>query len=145
LLKNKYFIDDNKLYLYLNRRNKEPLITVVDLEDFKKLEDENVQWFSKWDEDIQSYYAQATKYLGKIDGKFRNKTLYLHKIILGYSGKNKIDHINHDTLDNRKENLRISYASEVKSYTPVYFCKAASVLTKLRTRCSSVSSQAPSS
>lgn len=35
------------------------------------------------------------------------KPLYLHRFICNYSGKETVDHINRDKLDNRKENLRV--------------------------------------
>lgn len=41
----------------------------------------------------------------------------LHRFILNYDGDKEIDHINHDTLDNRKANLRIVTRSENASNT----------------------------
>lgn len=37
----------------------------------------------------------------------KNKTRYLHRIIMDYDGELEIDHINRNKLDNRKCNLRI--------------------------------------
>ena len=36
-----------------------------------------------------------------------NTKLFIHRLILGYKGRQDIDHINGNGLDNRKENLRI--------------------------------------
>ncbi|MFD0587696.1 hypothetical protein ACFQZE_06750 [Paenibacillus sp. GCM10027627] len=106
-LKNRFEIHNDELVLFLDRRNEESLKTVVDLDNLKKLCEENVKWYPKWDEDIQSYYAQATKYLGvDQNGKYKYKTLYLHKYVLDYAGRMKVDHINHDTLNNKRNNLR---------------------------------------
>lgn len=46
------------------------------------------------------------------DGKYvktvvKNKTLYLHRLLLNYYSDLEIDHINRNKLDNRKCNLRI--------------------------------------
>lgn len=37
-------------------------------------------------------------------------TLYMHRLIMGLANgdRRKVDHINHDTLDNRRSNLRIA-------------------------------------
>lgn len=37
----------------------------------------------------------------------KNKTKYLHRIVMNYDGELEIDHINRNKLDNRKSNLRI--------------------------------------
>lgn len=39
--------------------------------------------------------------------KNKNKTLYLHRVILDIENDLVVDHINRNTFDNRKENLRI--------------------------------------
>jgi len=46
-----------------------------------------------------------------IDGK----KVYLHRFILGAKGKNHVDHLNFDTLDNRRQNLKECSAKENSS------------------------------
>ena len=44
----------------------------------------------------------------------KRKTQYLHHFILGIEGDVKVEYVNHDTLDNRRENLRIATMSEIQ-------------------------------
>jgi hypothetical protein len=53
-----------------------------------------------------SYYAAASLYLGKIDGKFKYKPIYIHKIVADRDGNFVVDHRNNDTLNNKRNNLR---------------------------------------
>ena len=56
----------------------------------------------------KGYYAERSKYIG--NGK--QKILYMHRVILNAQKGQMIDHINGDTLDNRKENLRFATYSQ---------------------------------
>lgn len=46
-----------------------------------------------------------------VQKRINNKLVYLHRLILNFP-KGYVDHINHDTLDNRKSNLRIATNSD---------------------------------
>lgn len=69
---------------------------LVDPADYDELI--KLRWCASWQPDVRSFYA----YCNSI------KTA-MHRYILGlkFGDKRQGDHINHDTLDNRRENLRI--------------------------------------
>lgn len=63
----------------------------------------------------KSYYIRATEYLGKNEkGKYEEIIYYLNRYLLNIQKYNKckIDHVNNDSLDNRKCNLRITENKE---------------------------------
>lgn len=68
----------------------------------------DVTWHSWWNKDTESYYARCSEYLGKVDGKYKYRTTYLHKVIKPSNKGELVDHFNHDTLDNNSDNLRIT-------------------------------------
>lgn len=86
--------DYAEIVLYDGNQN-EIARTLIDLEDIDKLKD------YKWA--VQKGYA-TTKSIGK--------TLSLHRLIFDLDDTVAVDHINHNTLDNRKSNLRIVSLSE---------------------------------
>jgi len=78
-------------------------VALVDDEDYKRLSQH--KWFASWYPSIKSYYAVRKSQ--KINGK--QYSILMHREILGLQKGDKwqADHINHDTLDNRRCNLRI--------------------------------------
>lgn len=82
------------------------------MEDFKKVESIKYKWYASWTKDVNDYYAKVTKYLGLIDGKPKYNSLLLHRFIVSAKKNDTVDHINHNTLDNRKSNLRVTNISD---------------------------------
>lgn len=76
---------------------------IVDKEDYEKLSKYN--WFAR--KTGNNFYAVRSLYLGGGRKNERNKTIYMHHMIIKCSDGFEIDHINHNGLDNRKQNLRI--------------------------------------
>ena len=86
--------DYAEICLY-NRKGKEVARTKIDLEDIDKVKDR--KWFFK-----DGYVASG--------GKRKENNLRLHRYIMGVENepsKVYIDHKDHNTLNNRKENLRV--------------------------------------
>ena len=68
------------------------------------------KWRAAWSPTTQSFYATRTVRLPS----GRRKTLGMNRAILGLDFGNKLhaEHENHDTLDNRDENLRVATRSQ---------------------------------
>lgn len=87
---NKYRVVGNTVYVYITNTDKYML---CDLEDWEKYKD--LTWA------IADGYACSNK---SIDNP---KRLKFHRLVMNPPKDMEVDHINHNTLDNRKENLRV--------------------------------------
>lgn len=78
-------------------------VTLVDDEDFDWLS--RRKWYAQWNRCTQSYYAVRSEQ--SVDGK--QHQVIMSRFILGleYGDPRQADHIHHDTLDNRRSELRI--------------------------------------
>lgn len=77
---------------------------IVDSENFKEL--------NKYKWCCVNGYAQRSFYHGIKNGKIITSGLLMSRIILNAPIGKQVDHINHNTLDNRKCNLRIATHAE---------------------------------
>ena len=94
---NEYIDCDDFYEIILYSRKCEEIARVkIDKEDYKKVKD------LKWHLNNQSHAATTIK----------NKKIKLHQLVLGKKDGFEIDHINHDKLDNRKQNLRFATRSQ---------------------------------
>ena len=102
---NNYVIDkeNNIARIELNRRTEENLWTTIDLEDLEKVINFPYSWFAKYSHTNDEYYVYASPYCKE---NKRCKPIFLHQFIINAEGKT-VDHMNNDTLDNTKSNLRI--------------------------------------
>jgi len=68
----------------------------------------------KWQLDKRKHqkYAKCKVYMGIINGKQIEARIYMHRLIMRPPKGLDIDHINHNGLDNRKNNLRICTRSQ---------------------------------
>lgn len=84
-------------------------VAIVDEEDYERA---TVHlWFAHWNKNIRGYYARCS-----IGGRL----VGLHSFILGDLGGLLPDHVNGDSLDNRRCNLRPATHSENQCNTKTY-------------------------
>lgn len=82
--------------MHILNRKKEEFVFLIDKEDIDKILD--YRWYAKTSKGVP--YAQCSN------------GLRLHRYIMNCPEDMVIDHINHNTLDNRKQNLRICTIKE---------------------------------
>jgi hypothetical protein len=84
-------------------------VALVDEEDFERVSKH--KWYAWWSADTKSYYAYRT-----MGPKRARRTWYLHRVILGleHGDKREGDHINRNTLDCTRSNLRIVSSAQNK-------------------------------
>jgi hypothetical protein len=82
-------------------------VALVDAEDFEYLN--RWKWSAVWNKRSHRWQVQRT---GKVEGKYAS--IYMWREIMGLKKGDsaQVDHRNHDTLDNRRSNLRIATATQ---------------------------------
>jgi len=73
---------------------------LVDDENYDELNKH--KWCAMYSKSINSFYAARNI----SNGRNKQKTVFMHRCILKVMNNDCIDHINHNTLDNRKLNIR---------------------------------------
>ena len=93
----------DKEYRYLPLTQNQ--FAIVDAADFDWLNQWN--WFARWSRITHSFYARRND---RMNG--HRVTILMSREIMKCGPTEEIDHISHDTLDNRKSNLRIATGSQ---------------------------------
>jgi hypothetical protein len=76
-------------------------VAIVDDEDYERIGAH--KWCADWHPNTQSFYAMRKPKIA--NGK--QLTVRMHREVMAAKAGEQVDHINHDTLDNRRENLRL--------------------------------------
>ena len=100
---NNYEIVGEDTKIFVTRNDGIEVEFIVDTNELQKLIELNQPWNATYDEFIDNYYGVSTLYHYDELGKRKQRSIRLHEVIMG---EKYIDHINHDSKDNRKINLR---------------------------------------
>lgn len=101
-MRNSYRIVDDVVYIELRRKVGENLETKVSLSDLPKLLDADILWSAQWNGCVKSFYVT-----GSTRGNARKrKKIILHRFLLDTPPHLEVDHKFHDTLDNRRSEIR---------------------------------------
>jgi hypothetical protein len=106
-MKNKYEIRGDKVAIFIDRRDGVKLETMIDLTDLEKAKTIDGKWYAGTKKTIDSYYV-----FGHITINNKRKFVWLHRYLLDAPEGFHVDHINHETLNNTRENLRITTPAE---------------------------------
>jgi len=94
-MKNEYEVRGDVTVIFLKRRNGRILETFIDTEDLEKVSEYKGTWCAKPRRDKHTFYVM------------NHKGEYLHRLIMDAPENLVVDHIFHNTLDNRKRKLRV--------------------------------------
>jgi len=94
----------------LEKKNGEIFETLIDTEDLERIKAMDLHWHLRYDVKTEGYYCKATGSYHDENGKYKQYSIYLHIEIIksNFGNSEYADHKNHKTLDNRKDNLRIT-------------------------------------
>lgn len=96
---NEYVLyDDHAEIILRDKKCNEVARAIIDLDDVEKCQ--QYKWHARKCRNHNGYYVIAS-----LHGQ-NNDKLHLHRLILDYYGELDVDHINRNSLDNRKCNLR---------------------------------------
>jgi hypothetical protein len=100
-VKNHFEVKGNLTVIFINLKGK-TIETLINTDDLEKVKEFPNTWFAYFNQCTNSYYVRGNY---KWDNGKR-KTVLLHRWIFDDPKGLVIDHINHDTLNNTKNNLR---------------------------------------
>lgn len=79
---------------------------LLDKNDLNKLINFGLNWYLFWSNTVKDYYVCATHHYD-INNKRKSKTIYMHRFLKDCPDDMTVDHLNHNTLDNRQNNLEV--------------------------------------
>lgn len=108
-MKNKYEIRGEVTAIFLKRKDGTVLETIIDTENLQLAKSFRYTWYARLNPNNNSYYVVG---VDSSNGRYKRKTIQFHRWLLKPKDNMVVDHINHDTLDNRNRNIRIVTVAE---------------------------------
>jgi|SRR6185436_7449146 len=94
-------IRDGFAVVFLKRQCEKLILEcLIDISDLSRVLSNGSRWHAQWNPCTKSFYA-----IGR-PSPTEKSMLGMHRLIMGFPAGMDIDHINHNTLDNRRTNLR---------------------------------------
>jgi len=84
-------------------------VALVDNEDYERVSKFN--WYALWTPNTKSFRATRRSNIDERESG-RKSAIYMHRVIMNAPPEMEVDHINHDTLNNQKSNLRLCTRTE---------------------------------
>ncbi|MBM4762741.1 HNH endonuclease [Bacillus sp. B15-48] len=100
-MKNRYEIRGDVTVIFIDSKKYGKIETLINTDDLEKVKKFPNTWRVTYNEVVQNFYVQ-----GRIYSYKKEKTVPLHRWVMDPPDDLVVDHINFNTLDNRRENLR---------------------------------------
>ena len=102
----KFEIENDRVKFYIRNKDGVSFECQVDLIDWDRIK--NIPWHLTWRENIQGYYICCNEGYHDENGKYRERSVLLHRFITNAKKGEFVDHYNHNTRDNIRKNLRVT-------------------------------------
>lgn len=102
-MKNKYEVRGDITAIFIDSPKYGRKETIISTSKLEMVKDFPNRWYVFFDKTVQSFYVQGS--LPRKNGV--KKAILIHRFITNAPDGMKVDHRNHDTVDNTDDNLRI--------------------------------------
>ena len=102
-MKNDYEVLGETTVIFMKRRNGNVLSTYIDTNDLDKLKSHKGSWYANYHKKSNGYYVMSN--FKKTDGSYT--LIGLHRFLMDSPKGKVVDHIDRNTLNNKRDNLRV--------------------------------------